>query len=287
MTTVQVGKPSTAVSPAFPAAARLRRTRAYGPPIALGSAVLLIYVFLYLPSAIIALYSFNTSSIMSWPPSGFTLSWYHQAFADNDLTTGLKNSGIVALISTGIALILGVPAGFGLDRYSFPGKRIFARMLVLPFLMPGVIGGIALLTFFLDLNAQLSLQTVIVAHTTMLIAVFVIQMAVGLARWDRTLELAASDLGASELRTFFFVVLPNFRSTILGGCLLSITVSLDEVARTFFVTGTQNTLPMVIWSSLHREVTPVINAMGTLILGFSLIAIVIWSRIIASREVRA
>ena len=73
MTTVQVGKPSTAVSPAFPAAARLRRTRAYGPPIALGSAVLLIYVFLYLPSAIIALYSFNTSSIMSWPPSGFTL----------------------------------------------------------------------------------------------------------------------------------------------------------------------------------------------------------------------
>jgi spermidine/putrescine transport system permease protein len=286
VTTLEAGETQATAPKAVPATAFLRRIRDLGPRFALGTAVLLIYVFLYLPAAIIALYSFNKSSIQSWPPTGFTLNWYHQAFANSDLTTGLKNSVIVALVSTSIALLLGVPAGFGVDRYSFPGRRLFVRLLVLPFLVPGLIGGIALLTFFLDLNTTLSLKTVIVAHTTMLIAVFVIMMAVGLSRWDRTLEAAASDLGASELRTFFFVVLPNFRSTILGGCLLSITVSLDEVARTFLVTGTQNTLPMVIWSSLHREVTPVINAMGTLILGVSLISILIWSRIVASREVR-
>jgi spermidine/putrescine transport system permease protein len=246
----------------------------------------LIYLFLYLPAVIIAIYSFNKSSIMSWPPGGFTFDWYRKAFANSDLTTGLKNSVIVASISTSIALLLGVPAGFGLDRYSFPGKGVFTRLLVVPFLMPGVIGGIALLTFFLDLNVTLSLQTVIVAHTTMLVAVFVIMMSVGLARWDRTLEAAAADLGASELKTFLFVVLPNFRSTIIGACLLAITVSLDEVARTFFVTGTDNTLPMVIWSTLHREITPEINAMGSLILGVSLVAILIWSRIVAGRRAR-
>ncbi len=263
-----------------------RRARTLAPRMLLGLSVALIYLFLYLPALIIAVYSFNKSSIMSWPPDGFTLNWYRQAFADSDLTTGLKNSVIVAAVSTGIALVLGVPAGFGLDRYSFPGKTLFSRLLVLPFLMPGVIGGIALLTFFLDINTTLSLQTVIVAHTSMLIAVFVIMMSVGLARWDRTLEAAAEDLGASELRTFFFVVLPNFRSTIIGACLLGITVSLDEVARTFFVTGTDNTLPMVIWSALHREITPEINAMGTLILGTSLIAILIWSRIVVGRRYR-
>jgi spermidine/putrescine transport system permease protein len=263
----------------------MRRVRVLAPRIALGTTVALIYVFLYLPAVIIAIFSFNKSSVMSWPPKDFTLDWYRQAFSDSDLTSGLRNSVIVAAISVSIALLLGVPAGFGLDRYSFPGKRAFSRLLVLPFLMPGVIGGIALLTFFLDIKLQLSLETVIVAHTTMLIAVFVIQMAVGLDRWDRTLEHAASDLGASELKTFFTVVLPNFRNTIIGACLLGITVSLDEVARTFFVTGTQNTLPMVIWSSLHHEVTPAINAMGTLILGVSLIAILIWSRIVAGRRI--
>lgn len=284
---MSAAQPSTTRPPAHVTrAVRVRRLRSIGPRVALGSFVFVIYLFLYLPAAIIAIFSFGKSSVMSWPPDGVTLHWYRVAFANSDLTNGLKNSVIVALISTGIALLLGVPAGFGLDRYSFPGKRVFAWFLVLPFLMPGVIGGIALLTFFLDLSTELSLKTVIIAHTTMLVAVFVIMMAVGLARWDRTLESAASDLGASELKTFFLVVLPNFRSTIIGACLLSITVSLDEVARTFFVTGTQNTLPMVIWSALHHQVTPEINAMGTLILGVSLIAILIWSRIVASQRIR-
>ena len=264
-----------------------RRFRALTPRVILGTGVFLIYLFLYLPAVIIAVYSFNKSAIMSWPPDGFTFDWYRKAFANSDLTTGLKHSVVVAAVSTSIALLLGVPAGFGLDRYSFPGKQMFTRLLVLPFLMPGVIGGIALLTLFLDLKTTLSLNTVIVAHTTMLVAVFVIMMAVGLARWDRTLEAAAGDLGASELKTFFFVVLPNFRSTIIGACLLGITVSLDEVARTFFVTGTENTLPIVIWGALHRQITPEINAMGTLILGVSLIAILIWSRIVAGRRTPA
>lgn len=260
-----------------------RRVASRVPAVALVLFVALVFAFLYLPAIVIAVYSFNDSSVMSWPLAGFTTHWYSQAFHDSDLMTGLKNSVIVAVASTGVALALGVPAGFGFDRFNFPGKALLQRVLILPFLMPGVVGGIALLTFFLDLKVTLSLTTVIVVHSTMLLSAFVIQMAVGLARWDRSLESAAMDLGADELRTFLHVILPNFWTTIAGACLLSITISLDEIARTFFVTGNQNTLPMVIWSDLHHQLTPEINAVGSLILGISLLALLVWARIITRR----
>jgi spermidine/putrescine transport system permease protein len=284
MAAAQTPSRSAPVGARAPVGRRVRRwLSSRGPGFALIVVVAAVYLFLYLPAIVIAMYSFNDSSIMSWPLSGFTTRWYAQAFHDHDLVTGLKNSVIVALSSTAIALVLGVPAGFGFDRFSFPGKSLFQRILILPFLMPGVIGGIALLTFFIDLKVTLSLQTVIIAHATMLLSAFVIQMAVGLSRWDRSLESAAMDLGANEIRTFVHVILPNFWTTIAGACLLSITISLDEIARTFFVTGTQNTLPMVIWSDLHHQLTPEINAMGSVILGFSLAALVIWSRLVARR----
>jgi spermidine/putrescine transport system permease protein len=259
------------------ASASFRRFLPDVPGLALGLLVGVIYVFLYLPAVVIALYSFNDSPIMSWPLSGFTFDWYRDAFGNPDLTNGLKYSVVVALISVGIAILLGVPAGIGLDRFDFPGKQVFRSVLILPFLLPGVISGVTLLTFFLDLKFELSLKTVIIGHTSMLLAVVVIQMAVGLARWDRSLEAAAMDLGASELKVFFFVILPNFRNTILGAALLGITISLDEVARTFFLTGHENTLPMVVLSELHRQVTPAINAIGTFILAASLLAVLIWS----------
>lgn len=255
----------------------LARLRAASLP----AVVALVFVFLYLPAAVIVLFSFDASAVSSWPPSGFTLDWYRRAFDDPVLVAGLQNSLIVAFVSTSLALLIGVPAGIGFDRFDYPGKQVFQRLLVLPFLMPGVISGIALLTMFLDLGVKLSLGTVIVGHTSMLVAVFVIQIGVALARWDRSAELAAMDLGADELRTFVHVLLPNLRGAILGACLLGVTVSLDEVARTFFLTGQESTLPMVIWGELHRQITPKANAMGTVVLLGSLVALVVWSRIAA------
>jgi spermidine/putrescine transport system permease protein len=244
----------------------------------------LTFVFLYLPALTIIVYSFNDSAIESWPLTGFTFHWYTDAFNNQILMDGLRNSVVVAVISTGIALLIGVPAGFGFDRYDFPGKASFQRVLMLPFLMPGVISGLVLLTMFLDLGFDLSLKTVIIGHTTMLIAVFVIQVVVALDRWDRSLELAGMDLGAGEFRTFWFVILPNLRGTIFGACLLGVTISLDEIARTFFLTGQESTLPMVVWGELHRQITPQINAVGTVVLTVSLVALVIWSRFAARVE---
>lgn len=244
----------------------------------------LIFLFLYLPAITIVTFSFNSNIIESWPLTGFTLDWYKDAFSDELLTKGLRNSAIVGVASTAIALIIGVPAGVGFDRFDFVGKASFQRVLMLPFLLPGVISGVILLSMFLKLGVQLSLMTVIIGHATMLIAVFVIMIVITLMQWDRSLELAGMDLGASELRTFWYVVLPNLRGAIVGACLLSFTISLDEVARTFFLTGQDSTLPMVIWGELHRQVTPAVNAIGSVVLFTSLLALIVWSRIVSRMD---
>lgn len=260
------------------------RRRLSGIGVGLGIAALM--TFLFLPAIVIAVYSFNKGAVMSWPPEPGSMQWYSKAFANEALMSGLKNSAIVAVISVGIAIVLGLPAGIGIDRFEFWGKSAFQRLLILPFLMPGLISGLSLLTVILDFQLELSLTTVIVAHATMLIAVVVVQMAVVLGRWNRSLELAAQDLGANEIRTFIYVIWPNIRAAILGAALLGIAISLDETARTTFVAGDQNTLPIVVLSGLRRTLTPEVNAIGTVVLAFSLIAVVLWSKFGAADLVR-
>ncbi|MFN8223974.1 MAG: ABC transporter permease [Gaiellales bacterium] len=262
-----------------------RKVRRRGPVVLLGVIATCIYAFLYLPAVVIAVYSFNSSAVMSWPLEGFTLDWYSSAFNDEDLVTGLKNSLVIAAASTSIALVLGVPAGVAIDRIPFKGKGVFTGILMAPFLFPGVISGLTLLTLFIDLNLEMSLRTVIVGHTTMLLGVFVILTVIALSRWDRTYEDAAMDLGASSVKTFFLVVLPNLRTAIIGAILLSFTVSLDEISRTFFLTGTDNSLPMVVMSMLHIQITPEINAIGTCVIGVSLVALAVWSWMFRPRTV--
>lgn len=237
-----------------------------------------ILVFLFLPAVVVAVYAFNTSPVMGWPPELATFHWFGKAFSNEALVQGLKNSVIVAVSSVAIAILLGLPAGFGIDRFEFPGKSAFQRLLILPFLMPGLISGLSMLTVILDFQLELSLATIVVTHATMLIAVVVVQLAVVLGRWDRSLEQAAQDLGANEIRTFLYVTWPNIRAAIFGAALLGIAVSLDETARTTFVAGEQNTLPIVVLSGLRRTLTPEVNAIGTVILAFSLVAVVVWSK---------
>ena len=238
-----------------------------------------VLVFLYLPVVVIIVQSFNASSIVSFPIDQWTTRWYSVAASDEVMVSAARNSVIVALASIAIALVIGVPAALGLDRHEFRGKALFMRALFLPFLIPGIITGIALLSMFLFFDVQLSLRTIIVGHTTMLIPVVVILMFMSLQRWDREIEAAAMDLGASEFRTFAHVTLPNLKSTIAGIILLGFTFSLDEVTRTFFLAGTENTLPMAIWGMLRRGITPEVNAVATVVLGVSLIAIAAWSRL--------
>jgi spermidine/putrescine transport system permease protein len=234
-----------------------------------------VLAFLYVPIVILVVFSFNDSSSLTWPLSGFTLSWYEKLFSNHDLLRAIGNSFYVATLATIVTLLVGVPAAFALDRLNFVGKRVFRRLVLLPLVLPGIITGISMLNLFKLMGIGLSLETVILGHATALLSIVVTQVYARLQRLNRRLEEAAADLGARPWETMFFVVLPNIKSALIGSALLSFTLSFDEIPVTFFLTGRDNTLPMYIWSTMRRGITPEINAVGTLIVLASLILIVV------------
>jgi spermidine/putrescine transport system permease protein len=257
----------------------LRGLRYRAPGVAVVTAAVLVVAFMYIPVLVIALQSFNASSVIKFPVDSWTTHWYADAASNRLIQEAAMNSATVALVSIPISLAIGIPAAFAIDRFNFPGKAAFQRLLLVPFLLPGIVTGIGLVTVFLAADVPLSLKTVIVGHVTMLVPICTILTAASLARWDRTIEASAMDLGANEVRTFFHVTLPNLKSTIAGIVLLSVTFSLDEITRTFFLSGTDGTLPIFIWSMLRRGITPEVNALATCILVLSLTAVAVWSRL--------
>ncbi len=237
--------------------------------------VALILAFLYLPIVVLVAYSFNASRSLSWPMSGFTLDWYRRLAENEQLIEALWNSLYVASCSTALTLIIGIPAALALHSVTFPGKAVFRKLVLLPIALPGIITGISMLSMFRLFGLPLSLETVIIGHATALLAVVVTQVYARLQRLPKSYAEASADLGANGLQTFFFVTLPNIRSAVVGSALLSFTLSFDEIPVTFFLTGRDNTLPMYIWSTMRRGVTPEINAVGALIVLVSAILIVI------------
>jgi spermidine/putrescine transport system permease protein len=174
---------------------------------------------------------------------------------------------------------LGLPAALALDRADFPGKPLFRRLVLLPLILPGIITGLSLLMLFVAATIKLSLVTVTLGHGTALISVATTEIFAGLQKLERAQEEASLDLGASPWATFWRITLPNLRVSLLAAGLLIFTLSLDEIAVSFFLIGRDNTLPLEIWSRLRRGITPEINAISTLMLLFSILTILIWYRL--------
>ena len=239
----------------------------------------LAFAFLYLPIIVLIVYSFNGESVGGFPPGGWTLRWYRLLFDDEALFSSVVNSVIVAASAVVLALLFGLPAALALDRTQFPGKSIFRRLVLLPLILPGIITGLSLLTLFVGAGMKLSLLTVAIGHGTALISVAVTEISAGLQKFDRAQEEASRDLGAGEWRTFWRITLPNLKLSIIAAILLIFTLSLDEIAVSFFLVGRENTLPLEIWSRLRRGMTPEINAVSTLIFAFSLATIFGWYKL--------
>ena len=256
----------------------------YGADTAFMTFVALLMAFLYVPIWVLITFSFSSSRSLTWPIPGFTLDWYRKLFDNADLQTAVWNSFYVATFATLLALVVGVAAAMALDRYDFPRKKLFRRLILLPITLPGIVTGISMLNMFSLFGFPLSLETVILGHATALLGVVVTQVYARLQRLPRSLAEASGDLGANPLRTFLYVTLPNLRSAIIGAGLLSFVLSFDEIPVTFFLTGRDNTLPMYIYSTMRRGVTPEINAVGTLIVLASLVLIVI--SVVVTREKR-
>ena len=238
-----------------------------------------VFSFLYLPIVVLIVYSFNGAGVGGFPPRDWTLHWYRLLLDDDALWSSVGNSILVAFSATGMALALGLPAALALDRVSFPGKALFRRLVLLPLILPGIITGLSLLMLFVASRVKLSLLTITAGHGTVLISVAATEILAGLEKMDRHQEEASLDLGASEWRTFWRITLPNLRLSLMAAGLLIFTLSLDEIAVSFFLIGRENTLPLEIWSRLRRGMTPEINAISTLIFLFSVITISVWYRL--------
>jgi spermidine/putrescine transport system permease protein len=240
---------------------------------------LVVFAFLYLPIATLIVYSFNGAGVGGFPPRDLTLNWYRILFQDEAIWTSVYNSLVVAAAAVVIALGFGIPAALALDRADFPGKALFRRLVLLPLILPGIITGLSLLMLVNVLQMKLSLLTIILGHGTALISVATTEVFAGLQKFDRAQEEASLDLGANYWQTFWRITLPNLRLSIIGAALLIFTLSVDEIAVSFFLIGRDNTLPLEIWGRLRRGITPEINAVSTVIFVFSLIAILLWYRL--------
>jgi spermidine/putrescine transport system permease protein len=243
-----------------------------------------VFGFLYLPIVTLIVYSFNGQGVGGFPPRNLTLDWYRVLFADDAIWTTVGNSVLVALAAMAISLAFGVPAALALDRAHFPGKALFRRLVLLPLILPGIITGLSLLMLFREGGVRLSLLTVFLGHGTALISVATTEVFAGLQKLDRAQEEASLDLGANHWQTFWRVTIPNLRLSIIGAALLIFTLSMDEIAVSFFLIGRDNTLPLEIWGRLRRGITPEINAISSIIFLFSLAAIVTWYRLRAGAE---
>jgi spermidine/putrescine transport system permease protein len=224
----------------------------------------LMYFFLYLPIALLIFFSFNKSPSGTLPVTGYTLDWYREMADDYFLVQSFKNSLFVSAIATPIATLIGTLCAFALVRTRFRLKGLVSSLILMPMVVPGILLGAALLIVLRPiLGVPLSLWTAAAGHVVVTTPYAVIAVATRLYGYDRRLDAAAADLGASPLRVLWHVTLPLVLPGILAAALIVLTVSLDTFGVTFFTIGSQGTLPMYIWSQVEMGIRPTVNALGT------------------------
>ena len=239
------------------------------------------YAFLYLPIVVVIVYSFNESRLVTvW--AGFSLKWWEALFANDAMLSAAWLSLRIAAVSATAATVLGLAAGYALARVpKFFGRTLFGSLIIAPMVMPEVVMGISMLLLFIGAERFLGgpdrgFLTIAIAHTTFGLAFVAIVVQARLADFDRALEEAAMDLGATPWVTFCTVTLPLIAPAIGSGWLLAFTLSLDDLIMTQFVSGAQSqTLPMRVYSSVRLGVDPQINVLATIVVVVAASALVI------------
>jgi putative spermidine/putrescine transport system permease protein len=238
--------------------------------------------FIYVPLIVLAIYAFNASNILEWPPPGLTLDWFPKAieneFAREAFVTSIK-AGVAA---TAIAIVLGTLASLAVARHRFFGRETISFLVILPIALPGIVTGVALSnTFTQVLGVELGLFTVIVGHATFCIVVVYNNVVARLRRVSTSFEEASADLGAHSWQTFRFVTLPNMRSALGAGALLAFGLSFDEIIVTTFTIGAgEETLPIWIFRNLFRpNQLPIVNAVAVIVVLISIVPVYLAHRL--------
>jgi putative spermidine/putrescine transport system permease protein len=238
--------------------------------------------FIYVPLIVLAIYAFNSSNVLEWPPPGLTLDWFPKAieneFAREAFVTSIK-AGVAA---TSIAIVLGTLASLAVARHRFFGRETISFLVILPIALPGIVTGVALSnTFTQVLGIDLGLFTVIVGHATFCIVVVYNNVVARLRRVSTSFEEASADLGAHSWQTFRFVTLPNMRSALGAGALLAFGLSFDEIIVTTFTIGAgEETLPIWIFRNLFRpNQLPIVNAVAVIVVLISIVPVYLAHRL--------
>ncbi len=249
----------------------------------LRAAMVAVLAFLYIPIAIIVLYSFNASRAQTWPIEEWTTKWYQLAFTNEAVREALWLSIQAAIGATIIALVLGTLASFAVHRFRFFGRDTVTLALVLPIALPGIVTGIALAATIDSLGIPFGLTTIVVGHATFCVVIVFNNCVARLRRTSRNLEEASMDLGADPLTTFRHVTLPVIATALLAGGMLAFALSFDEIIVTNFTAGTEQTLPIWILSNIKLpNQRPVVNVVAVVVIVLSVIPIWIAQKLAGS-----
>jgi spermidine/putrescine transport system permease protein len=230
------------------------------------------YAFLYGPIAMIALFSVNSSEVTGLPIKQFTTRWYEVVFSRPDLMAALFNSISLGLISAVVATTMAFFLGLSFRR-NFVGKQLVLGLVLLPIILPGILGGIVLLIFFGYLGVRSSLYTtVLAAHINWVLPFAFLTLNGRLQSFDRAVEEAAMDLGARSHQVLLKVVMPIIRPALIATLLFSFSLSFDEFIRTLFVIGYDRTVPVVFWSAIVDRLAPELPAMAVITILISTVA---------------
>jgi spermidine/putrescine transport system permease protein len=240
----------------------------------LGLYGLLIYVFLFGPIALLVLFSFNANRYGTFPISGWTLKWYRSAISNYQIHDALRTTLEVAAEVTAVSVVVGTAAAFPLVRSRLRFRDTIRIGFILPIMIPGLLIGVSLLVMFTGpLHQQLSTQTVVIGQSVYTTPFVILLVAARLQGFDRALERAAADLGANAFQRLLRVVFPLILPAIVAGALLAFTLSLDEFIITYFLIGTQITLPIYIYTQIKFGITPEVNALASMLLAASLLVL--------------
>jgi putative spermidine/putrescine transport system permease protein len=241
---------------------------------------LLVVLFLWLPLVLIGVYAFNRSNVQSWPIPGWTTHWFSVAWHNPDVRSSLWLSVRVALIASGVALVLGSMAAFAIHRFRFFGRESISFLLLLPLALPGIITGMALNSFYVFVHLGFSIWTIVIGHATFCVVIVYNNVVARLRRTSPSLVEASMDLGADGWQTFRFVVWPVIATALVAGGLLAFALSFDEVIVTTFTAGAQTTLPIFILDNLKiGQQFPIVNVIAFVVILLTIVPVTLSQRL--------
>ena len=239
----------------------------------------LIFVLMYLPIAVVIVFSFNESK---FPVrfTGFSLKWYQELFSDSAMIEALGNSLFLGVVSCFVSAVIGTLGAVGLSRIHWKTKGILEYISILPLMIPEIILGMVLMAFFYMMNLPFGMLTLLIGHTVFCVPYILMEVKARLAGMDPSLEEAARDLGAGPFRAFWDIILPLIMPAVMSGSLLAFAMSMDDVVISIFINGPRlSTLPIKVYTQIKTGVTPEVNALCTIMLAVTRLILLIYTAI--------